>query len=296
MASHIPLHERDINELLRSAQYDDTALMRREAEVARETDEEILKRMACKFSILEKMTHAAVARQIRSMIVTGPPGIGKSFGVESVLERAYLFQPETYDIEAPPKFQIIHGSISALLLYAKLHEFRNEGSVLVLDDADKIFFDEESLMLLKAALDTSNRRILSWNKDSRLLRSKDIPDRFEFKGAVIVITNLKFAYVRSKKLKTHLDAIESRCHYLDMELDTMRERLLRIQQVVRETGMLDRYCFTTEEQEELLNWVHINQTTLREVSLRTLIKASQLKVSFKDDWRMFASNTLIKSK
>jgi hypothetical protein len=57
-------------------------------------------------------------------------------------------------------------------------------------------------------LDSSERRFIAWNTDSRLLRSEGIPDRFEFKGAAIFITNIKFEHVKSKRLRDHLDALE----------------------------------------------------------------------------------------
>ncbi len=51
-----------------------------------ETDEEAMDRIAKRFSILDEMTKAAINSDIRAMIVSGPPGVGKSFGVETQLE------------------------------------------------------------------------------------------------------------------------------------------------------------------------------------------------------------------
>jgi hypothetical protein len=57
-----------------------------EEPVVEETDEEIMDRMRKKFGVLDGMTLAAVEGHVRAMIVTGPPGVGKSFGVEKILE------------------------------------------------------------------------------------------------------------------------------------------------------------------------------------------------------------------
>ena len=193
-----------------------------------ETDEQIIERTRERFQILEDMTQASIDGVVRGMVVTGPPGVGKSFGVELVLEKNNLF-----DKIAGKKlrFGIEKGAASAIGLYKLLYNYADKGNVLVLDDCDTVLYDETSLNLLKAALDSSKKRKISWNTDSALLRREGIPDTFEFKGSVIFITNLKFDKVRGK-LKDHLDAIMSRCHYLDLTLDTTREKMLRCKQIV----------------------------------------------------------------
>jgi len=98
----------------------------------------------------------------------------------------------------------------------------------VFDDCDSILQDELSLNILKAALDSKKTRKICWNTDSYKLRNEGVPDTFNFEGSAIFITNLKFENVKSKKLQDHLEAIQSRCHYLDLTLDTERDKLLRI--------------------------------------------------------------------
>ena len=155
--------------------------------------------------------------------------MGKSFGVEEVLSKDDLFDVMG---QRKPKYEVVKGAMSALGLYAKLYEFANKGNVVVFDDCDSVLLDDLSLNILKAALDTSKKRTIHWNTDSRLLRSEGVPNSFEFKGGAIFITNIKFDNVRSKKLRDHLEALESRCHYLDLTIDTEREKILRIKQIV----------------------------------------------------------------
>lgn len=273
-------------------EFDQDAIRAREAEVALETDEGILARLKERFEVLTDMTKAVKAGSVRAMIVSGPPGVGKSHGVESVLEK--LGTADTL-AERKPKYEIVKGgSLTALGLYRKLYEFSERGNVIVFDDADDIFFDDTCLNLLKGALDTSAKRWISWNTDSRLLRTEDIPDRFEFRAGAIFITNIKFAHVRSKVLKSHLDALESRCHYIDLEMDTTREKILRIRQVVNESGMLDVYDFDEGVKEEIVEFVLANQSNLRELSLRTVLKVADLKKAFPARYQAMARTTVMR--
>lgn len=255
-----------------------------------ESDEVIIERIRERFAVLSSMTTAVKDGNITAMIVTGPPGVGKSFGVEEILSMDDLF-----DIigEKKPKYEIIKGAVSALGLYTKLYEYSAAGNVLVFDDADSILLDELSLNILKAALDSNKKRILSWNTDSNVLRRDKIPARFEFKAGVIFITNIQFANIRSKKLADHLAALESRCHFIDLQMNSTRDCILRIKQVVND-GMLADYNFSPDERDEVVDFVMNNATKLRELSLRTVLKAADLRASFRDNWQSMAAVTLMK--
>ena len=272
-------------------EFDQDAIKRREKEVARETDEQILERLAERFEILNDMTMAVKSGDVRAMIVSGPPGVGKSFGVEAVLQKDGLFDKLA---ERKPKYEVCKGAMSAIGLYAKLYEFSNKGNVVVFDDCDSILMEDLSLNILKGALDSSERRWISWNTDSRLLRSEGIPDRFEFKGAAIFITNIKFEHVRSKKLRDHLDALESRCHYIDLQMDTNREKILRIKQIARDGDMLDRYEFEQVQKDEVIEFIEANQDKLRELSLRMVLKIADLRKSFPSTWKAMATTTCMR--
>jgi len=258
--------------------------------VAHETDEEIIERTRVRFDILKDMTKAVKAGDVRAMIVTGPPGVGKSFGVEEVLAKDDLFNTLG---ERKPRYEIVKGAMSAIGLYSKLYQFSDAKNILVFDDCDSILLDDIALNILKAALDSSKKRTISWNTDSRLLRSEGIPDKFEFKGGAIFITNLKFENVRSKKLQEHLAALESRCHYIDLRMDTDREKVLRIKQIVKD-GMLDSYELEDTAKDEIVNFILENRSHMRELSLRTVLKCADLKKSFPANWQNMAKVTVMK--
>ena len=261
-----------------------------DASVAHESDEQIVERLRSRFQVLQDMTQAVKAGTVRAMIVTGPPGVGKSFGVEEVLSRQDLFNTLG---NKKPKYEIVKGAMSALGLYSKLYEFSDRGNVVVFDDCDSVLLDDLSLNILKAALDSSKKRTIAWNTDSRLLRQEGVPDRFEFKAGAIFITNIKFENVRSKKLQDHLAALESRCHYIDLQMDTDREKVLRIKQIT-EDGMLETYDFENDEKTEIVDYIIENRAKMRELSLRTVLKVADLRKSFPMSWKQMAEVTVQK--
>jgi hypothetical protein len=258
--------------------------------VAHESDEAIIERTRARFQILTDMSKAVKAGNVRAMIVSGPPGVGKSFGVEEVLTKDDLF--DTLG-QRKPKYEIVKGAMSAIGLYSKLYEFSGEKNVIVFDDCDSVLLDDIALNILKAALDTSKKRTISWNTDSNMLRREGVPDRFEFKGGAIFITNIKFENVRSKKLQDHLAALESRCHYIDLQMDTDREKVLRIKQIVND-GMLDSYEFEPVQRDEVVDFIMSNRAKLRELSLRTVLKVADLRKSFSTNWKAMAEVTVMK--
>ena len=258
--------------------------------VAHISDEDLIEKTRARFQVLTDMTKAVKAGDVRAMIVTGPPGVGKSFGVEEVLTKDDLFNTLG---ERKPRYEIVKGAMSAIGLYSKLYEFSSEKNVIVFDDCDSVLLDDLSLNILKAALDSSKKRTISWNTDSRILRSEGIPDRFEFKAGAIFITNIKFENVRSKKLQDHLAALESRCHYIDLQMDTDREKVLRIKQIVAD-GMLDEYELSDVAKIDVVDFVSNNRAKLRELSLRTVLKVAQLRKAFADNWEAMAEVTVMK--
>ena len=261
-----------------------------DAVVAHETDEQIIERLRGRFDVLKNMTQAVKEGTVRAMIVTGPPGVGKSFGVEEVLSKEDLFNTLG---NRRPKYEIVKGAMSAVGLYSKLYKYSEKGNVIVFDDCDSVLLDDLSLNILKAALDSSKKRTISWNTDSRVLRNEGVPDKFEFKAGAIFITNIKFENVRSKKLQDHLAALESRCHYIDLQMDTEREKVLRIKQITQD-GMLDTYDFEGNEKDEIIDYIMENRAKMRELSLRTVLKVADLRKSFPDSWKGMAEVTVMR--
>jgi hypothetical protein len=259
--------------------------------VPQETDEEAIARIRERFEILTEMTKAATTGDIRAMIVSGPPGVGKSFGVEQEIEKACLF-----DKIAGKRLraEVVKGSATPIGLYQTLYKYSDANSVVVFDDCDSILLDDVSLNLLKGALDSGKKRKISWLSESSTLRREGIPDQFEFKGSVIFITNLKFDQMKSQKLRDHLDALQSRCHYLDLTLDTMRDKILRIKQIAHDGLLFQDYEFDNQTQQDIIDFMEKNQNNLREVSLRMALKIADLRKSFPLRWQRMAETTVMR--
>jgi len=261
--------------------------------VPAETDVEAMDRIATRFAILDEMTAACISSDIRAMIVSGPPGVGKSYGVETQLEKASMFDKLA---GKRVRFEIVKGAMTALGLYAQLYKFSDKKNVLVFDDCDSVFQDDLSLNILKAALDSGKRRRICWNSDSSLLRREGIPDSFDFNGSAIFITNLKFANVKSKRLQDHLEALQSRCHFLDLTIDTERDKMLRIKQVHRDAdgGLFNHYDFSEEQSNMVMEFMATNKSKLHELSLRMCLKIADLVKISPNNWQNLAANTCMK--
>lgn len=276
-----------------------------------ETDEQIKDRIAERFRILGNLALDAARGNIKGLVVSGASGVGKSFEVEAALNRDSLldklsFNADAYDQDSrrmtrerdfKPRYNIVKGYSTAPALYNTLYEYSEARETLVFDDCDSVLGDETSLNILKAALDTSGKRIISWRNNSR--NGSDAPSQFEFKGSVIFITNINFEKIVEKgtaRLAPHLEAIMSRCLYLDLTIDTPREKLCRIDYVARDLRMLEKeFKLEPEQVEEVLAWTHKYSKRFRELSLRKVGQLASLRAGQRD-WERIAEVTLLKQR
>lgn len=258
-----------------------------EAPATVETDEQAMNRIRTRFQVLDKMAAACIGDRVRALIVTGPPGVGKSHGVEVQLEKASLF-----DRVAGRKIrsEVVKGAISGIGLYCLLYKFSDKGSVLVFDDCD-VWEDQDAINLLKAALDTKKTRTIAWNKDSSYLRKEDIPTSFKFHGSIIFITNVDFKNARrASKITPHIDALKDRCHYLDLTINSQRDRMLRVRQVHADApgGLFAEHGLSEEQSNEILDFMWNERNALGDVSMRLALKIADLYNVDENDWKMLA--------
>ncbi len=262
------------------------------ASVPEETDEEVMERIGERFDILHEMTRATMTGDVRAMIVVGPPGVGKSYGVVRELEKNDLFNNIR---QVKPNYEIIKGAMTPIGLYATLFKYSDKNNVLVFDDCDSIFMDDLALNILKAALDSSKKRRIYWNSDSSYLRKEGIPDAFDFHGSAIFITNLAFENIKSKKLQDHLRALESRCHYIDLTMKSERDKYLRIRQIHQTGELFDGYQFQEDEGDQVVEFMGENAERLREMSLRAALKIADLIKISPQKWKRLAETTVMKN-
>lgn len=255
-----------------------------------ETEAEIDQRIKERFDVLDTMTRAAVRGKAPAMVVSGPPGLGKSFSVEKIVKN---FDPNT------ERSTFVKGYVRPTGLYRTLYEFRHPGNVIVFDDADSIFSDETSLNLLKAACDTADKRTISYLVETNL---KDeggdkLPKSFDFDGTIIFITNYDFDDMieNGSRLAPHLQALISRTHYIDLMMKTRKDYVVRIKQVLK-AGMLSAKGFTEDEESEVLEFIEKNINSLRELSLRMVLKIAGLMDISPSNWQTTAKATCCKQK
>lgn len=252
--------------------------------VSNETDDEIRAKLSDRFDILSDMTDGALNNDIKALIVSGPPGLGKSYTVEEKLSQ----------VDDARKI-IIRGLVNKTGLYKTLYQYRFPGCVVVFDDADRIFFDDDSLNMLKAVCDTMKERRLSYLSEFKLVdedTAEVIPKQFVFEGTIIFITNFDFddLIMRGHKIAPHLEALVSRSHYIDLAMKTRRDYMIRIHQVV-ENGMLRNHGLSDKQEKEVMKFINDHQNELRELSLRIAIKIGNLAKARPFKWQKMARVT-----
>ena len=257
------------------------------------TDEEIAAELTETFEIVGEMTEATAKGVVKGLIISGPAGIGKSHTVETTLINTIGIVAKLQGEN--PKHDIVKGKLTPIMLYCTLYRYSTPGSVLVLDDADGILYDEECLNMLKAVLDTKKVRRVHWGSNSHILEKEGVPSSFDFQGGVIFLTNIKWDKARSERIANHLSAIMSRTHYLDVQIDTMRERVIHITNTVMNTDMLEEYNFTKADIREIMDYMMANLQRLSNVDLRTVLKCADMKLAMPENWTKFADRSLCKN-
>jgi hypothetical protein len=255
-----------------------------------ETDEEIDIKLRKRFKVLGEMTKAAIGGVIRAMIVSGPPGLSKSYTVERVLNDADPSGKRTV---------IVKGFVRATGLFKLLYDYRHANNVIVFDDCDSVFLDQDAINLLKGACDTTDKRTLTWGAETRMVDEdgESLPRSFEFQGSVIFITNMCFdtMIANGGRNSEHLSAMISRSHYIDTGMKSQRDYLIRIRQVVEDEGMLANRGFRPNEVREIIDFIFDNAGRLRDLSLRAVIKLADLYRAG-PNWKDTAEVTMFKAR
>lgn len=245
--------------------------------------------IAEQFHVMEELIEMVIAGNVSSAIISGAAGIGKSHHMIKRLATAI-------DNEEIDTAEFVKGKMSALCLFARLYENRNSGDVLVLDDIDIIFQDETSLNILKAVLDTGDRRTVTWGTASSWLEENGIENEFDYNGQIIFVTNLDFdrKIEQQSPIAQHLLALLSRTNYLDLGIHSNREIMIRIKQVIRSSNIIADHGLTEEQGDEMMDWLEQYQDNLRDLSLRTILKLSSFIKGNPTGWRVMARATMVK--
>jgi hypothetical protein len=226
-----------------------------------------------RFGFVEKLVNMVASGVQPSAVITGEGGLGKTFTVTKTLETAGYkdisdladFQVGTI-INARKCFTMVKGYSTAKGLYRTL--FENNKSIIVFDDCDAVLKDPVALNILKSALDSYGKRIISWNAD---MRDDDLPRSFNFEGRVIFISNME---------QDRIDqAIRSRSMMIDLSMTT-DQKIDRMEHIAASDEFLPEYDSTIKA--DSLALIRSIQADCKEISLRTLIAVCKIRASNKD--------------
>jgi hypothetical protein len=233
-----------------------------------------------RYATVESYVEKISTGDLRSLVVSGPAGVGKTYSIEQYLKNY-----------SKTKYKVINGHMTLFCLYGHLYTMKDKGNVLVLDDIDTVLKDVQGLNILKAALDTKESRSINWQSTTRLLDAAGIPRQFNFNGSVILITNEGRGRF-SGKLKNHYEALCDRTFHLKISSDSKESRLNQINFMIIKKNLLGQYNLSAEMVNDILDYINNNSEDISYLSLRTAIKAAELVKTFGSDWKNFAKEGL----
>jgi hypothetical protein len=231
--------------------------------------------VADRFAFVEALSTMVATGKAPSAIITGEGGIGKTFTVLKTLRELGLVAntDEGADQLPPSKvFTIVKGYSTPMALYRTLYE--NNDRIIVFDDCDSIMKDPVAINLLKAALDSYSKRIVSWNSEQR---GNDLPSSFQFHGGVVFISN--------HTLGTLDQAIRTRALCVDLSM-TADQKLERMEQIVASGDFLAEA--PDEHKADALAAIKENLALVRNLSLRTLVQVTKVRSTDRRDWKRLA--------
>lgn len=235
-----------------------------------------------RFGFVEKLVNMVALGIQASAVVTGEGGLGKTYTVVKTLESngykdiSDLADFQTGELVRKSKcFTMVKGYSTAKGLFRTLYE--NNNSIIVFDDCDAVLKDPVALNILKGALDSYGKRIISWNAD---MRDEDLPRSFNFEGRVIFISNMD-----QEKID---QAIRTRSMMIDLSMST-DEKITRMEFIAGQEEFLPEYEMAYKK--DAIAFIRSIQKEAKELSLRTLIAVTKIRASNKD-WKDLASYVL----
>ena len=235
-----------------------------------------------RFGFVEKLVTMVATGVQPSAVITGEGGLGKTYTVTKTLEaNGYKDISDLADfqvgavINTRKCFTMVKGYSTAKGLYRTL--FENNKSVIVFDDCDAVLKDPVALNLLKGALDSYGKRIISWNAD---MRDEDLPRSFSFEGRVIFISNMDQDKIDQ--------AIRSRSMMIDLSMN-LDQKIDRMEYIANSAEFMPEYDSAAKK--DALALIREVGSEAKEISLRTLISVTKIRASNKE-WKDLATYML----
>lgn len=233
-----------------------------------------------RFDFTEQLVTMVATGQTASAIITGEGGLGKSYTVTKALKAAGL--KDVSDLEAgaivAPRtaFRVVKGFSTAKGLFRVL--FENKNSIIVLDDCDSVLKDADALNLLKGALDSYDKRIISWNTN---INDDGLPRTFQFEGGVIFISNMSTDKISQ--------AIRSRSMNVDLSMTT-DQKLERMETIMSAPEFMEGVSIDMKQ--DALATIKEYKDIAKEISLRTLINVTKIRASGNKNWEALSKYML----
>jgi hypothetical protein len=239
-----------------------------------------------RFEIMSDYVDMVAHYQMASALVTGEGGLGKSFTVMKTLRKSGLKDISKMEIGAKFDGQrgyvVVKGYSTAKGLFRTLYENRRQ--ICVFDDCDSILKDPNAVNILKAALDSYDTRIVTWNAEG--WGDEDLPKTFEFEGGVVFISNMPKHKVPQ--------AIRSRAMCADVSM-TRDEVIERMRVIVQSEEFMPE--FDMDAKLEALEFVaeNANNPMVQELNLRSLVNVVKARVNKPDTWRRIGLYAMVNS-
>ena len=214
-----------------------------------------------RFNFLNKLTKMVIYDITPSLIVTGEGGLGKTHSVSEAITSTGLEDDD---------YVFFKGYSTARGLYNTLYD--NNGKLIIFDDCDSVLEDKVAVNILKSALDSYEKRTISWM--AKMNKNDEYPQQFNFTGRIIFISN--------KSKEDMNEAILSRSLTVDLTM-TPNDKIDRMSAILG--SILPEY--TLEAKKEALDFL---KTVKDEVSLnmRMLIMVTKMRATYPSNWRDMA--------
>ena len=236
-----------------------------------------------RFKFVEQLISMVATGVQPSAVITGEGGLGKTYTVTKTLEKAGFkdisdladFQVGSI-VNMRKCFTFVKGYSTPKGLYRTL--FENNKGIVVFDDCDAVLKDPISLNLLKSALDSYGKRIISWNAE---MRDEDLPRSFNFEGRVIFISNLDEGKIDQ--------AIRSRSMMIDLAM-TSDQKIERMETIAQAEEFMPEYDKSIVA--DAIALIRELKDECKEISLRTLISVSKIRAA-NAEWKDLATYMLV---
>lgn len=198
------------------------------------------------FQDIEDLATLVAKGKLKSLIICGQGGIGKTFHVTKKLKEILGDQPGPW---------YYHSGMKASPVSFYMKTFEERKAIIVWDEADSLLTNDDIIMMLKPALDTSGDNTMEYSRGSSVLgMTKEqikaaadeidqslasgkvlglmnkgdfvqVPAKFYFEGSMIFISNMP-----AKKIE---GAIMSRSVFIDVYLaaSDVQKRIMSIMKV-----------------------------------------------------------------